>query len=105
MTLGPDTLRDLDKALERDFGIRARAWNGVPGGMNLDAHADAWEVREMALKAALEENANLYRQLEALTEAMRMLGFEAQWLTDGRLRLEPLGEVSLRSIRAAGEER
>ena len=52
----PDTLRELPDAFDTTLEVRDL----------IHVHADAWELREMALKAALEENANLYRRLEAI---------------------------------------
>jgi hypothetical protein len=57
----PETLRrDVDDI--RQHPERAHLENRL---RRLDAHADAWEMREMALRAALEENTCLYRTLEA----------------------------------------
>ena len=76
-TLTPETLH-----------VVAEAWSGFAGAgdvYELHAHADAWELREMALKAALEENATLYRRLEALERAALLLyNYPGTWPYTGQ---------------------
>ena len=64
---------------------------------------DAWELREMALKAALEENATLYRRLEALE---RLVAIQRSHLDEACLNSPGVTNAEAAvSVLAAGEEK
>ena len=87
----------------------------VEYGQKVVDHAAAWTSQleaergisgDLAIEVARMRRARIAdrKRMDALMAAVRLLGYEAQWLTDGRLRLEPLSEVQLRAALAAGEE-